>query len=977
MRRPLFLLLLTGLSAPAQDLSVIRSSGPLTPAEEQARLKVPAGFKVQLFASEPQINKPMNMAFDGKGRLWVTSSHEYPYAAARDRWADPEGSFVKDSRDGIFILEDTDGDGKADKKTVFADGLNIPMGVLPYKNGCIAWSIPNIWYFEDTNGDSVCDKRAILFGPLGWEKDVHGNCSSFRLAPDGWVYGTHGFSNTSFFQVRPENLKGAKAGDPGTEMKVNSGNVYRFRPDGSRIELFTAGQVNPFGLAFDKHGNLYSADCHSAPIYQLIPGACYPSFGKPDDGLGFAPVMIHHTHSGTGICGITYLDSGVWGPEWADRMFIGNVVTSRVNTDSISFTGTMPRAKEEADFIISDDPWFRPVDLQMGPDGALYVADFYNKIIGHYEVPLTDPGRDKERGRIWRVVKDGVTSRPPAAADKIAEMRFASRSGTLDLPAREAIAARIDSTDPFEKRAAIESLLNPISASWLPRLIKAFEETPADDPALRHQIRIVLRGHLKLPGAISALENLKLSPAATEEMTVVARAVASPEAAAFLFSRLEQQHGDVAGDAASLTRIASLIPADKLGPWVKKTYAGNPAAQADLLLAIVEGVRQRGDLPEASLTAWGSALAAQLLATLPADATPAWANLPYPGSTASQSPWGAQKRPLDGGNGEIMVLSSLSAPGDEPENRTGVLRSKPFAAPAKFSFVLCGHNGPPDKPARGQNYVRLMDVATNTEIVRAEPPRQDAARRLTWDLSGHTGKQVIFEIADGATGSAYAWLGAGGFEPPVITVESFDTTRQTTARLTQLAALLKYAAPIELRDRLAAYLPPASPPPPSPVTPEQLAETNKLIAARTAAFAAAKPDAARGEAVFTVHCANCHSIDGKGAIVGPQLDGIGNRDAARLFEDILDPSRNVDSHFRLHIITKKDNTVFAGLERGEVGQLLICVDAAGKETRLSKSEIATNEETGLSLMPAAFAQSIPEADLNNLVAWLIAHRNAR
>lgn len=955
---------------------MIRSSGPQTPEEQQARMKVPEGFTIKLFASEPMINKPINMAFDAKGRLWVSSSHEYPFAAPRERWSDPEGTSVKDSQDGIFILEDTNGDGLADKKTVFAGGLNIPTGVLPYKNGCIAWSIPNIWYFEDTDGDDVCDKRTILFGPLGWEKDVHGNCSSFRLAPDGWVYGTHGFSNNSFFQVRPENLQGAKPGDPGTELKVNSGNVYRFRPDGSRIELFTGGQVNPFGLCFDKHGNLYSADCHSAPIYQLIPGAMYPSFGKPDDGLGFGPVMIHHTHSGTGICGITYLDSGVWGPEWADRMFIGNVVTSRVNTDSISFTGTMPHAKEEADFITSDDLWFRPVDLQIGPDGALYVADFYNKIIGHYEVPLTQPGRDRERGRIWRVVKNGVTSRPPAVRDPVATMRFASRSGTLDLPGREAIAARMDSADPFEKRAAIESLIRPISVDWLPRLIKALAEAPENDPALSHQIRIVIREHLKLPGAFASISNLNLSGPAIEDLTAIARAVTSPDAAEFLFSRLEAHHADPAGDAASLTRIASLIPATKLGPWVQRTYADNASVQADLLLAIVEGVRQRGDLPDASLTGWGSALATQLLTLLPADSVQPWINTAYPEAAASQSPWTVQKRPQDGG-GEIAVISSLSAPGEEPEGRTGVLRSRPFAAPAKFSFVLCGHNGPTEKPAQGRNYVRLVDVASNTEIVRAEPPRQDAAKRLTWDLSAHAGKQVILEIADGATGSAYAWLGAGGFEPPVITVESYDTARQTTARLTQLATLLKYAAPVELRDKLALYLPPASPPPPSPVTPEQQAETDKLIAARNAAFNAAKPDTARGEAVFITNCASCHSIDGKGAIVGPQLDGIGNRGAARLLEDILDPSRNVDSHFRLHIITKKDGSVFAGLERGEAGQLLICVDAAGKETRIPKSEIATNEETGLSLMPAAFAQSIPEEDMQNLLAWLIEHRTAR
>ena len=280
------LCLASGILYAAEDkLRLVRESDALTPEQEQAALHVPPGFTVQLFASEPMINKPINMAFDARGRLWVSSTVEYPYAAVKERWADAQGSSVEGSRDAIKILEDTDGDGKADKVTDFAGGLNIPTGVLPWhkpghKDGCIAWSIPNIWYFADTNGDGKCDKREVLFGPLGYEKDTHGMCSSFRLGLDGWVYATHGFNNTSHFKAKD-----------GSTLDLHSGNVFRFRPDGSRVELYSAGQVNPFGLCWDHYGNLYSADCHSNPITQLIRGACYPSFGKPHDGLGFGAVM--------------------------------------------------------------------------------------------------------------------------------------------------------------------------------------------------------------------------------------------------------------------------------------------------------------------------------------------------------------------------------------------------------------------------------------------------------------------------------------------------------------------------------------------------------------------------------------------------------------------------------------------------------------------------------------------------------------
>ncbi len=140
---------------------------------------------------------------------------------------------------------------------------------------------------------------------------------------------------------------------------------------------------------------------------RLLRGAYYPSFGKPDDGLGYGPEMAFHDHGSTGIAGIIYYAADQFPKEYLDRVMVGNVVTSRINQDTIEWHGSTPKAIEQPDFLVSDDPWFRPVDLEIGPDGALYVADFYNRIIGHYEVPLTHPGRDRERGRIWRIYYRG------------------------------------------------------------------------------------------------------------------------------------------------------------------------------------------------------------------------------------------------------------------------------------------------------------------------------------------------------------------------------------------------------------------------------------------------------------------------------------------------------------------------------------------------------------------------------------------
>jgi len=386
----------------------VRTTEPVTAEEQVKSFKLPPGFKIELVASEPDIYKPMNMAFDTKGRLWVSTSREYPFPAPLN----------KPARDSIKIFENFDENGHARKVTTFVDGLNIPIGLYPYKDGVIAWSIPNIWFFRDTDGDGQCDKREILYGPFGWERDTHGNQSSFRRGFDGWLYATHGYNNISTVRGRD-----------GSEVKMQSGNTYRVRLDGSHIEQHTFGQVNPFGLCFDPTGSLYSADCHSAPIYELLQGGHYPSFGKPHDGLGFAPTLMEHSHGSTAIAGIVFYADDLWPNEYQNNIFIGNVMTSRLNRDTLVSRGSSKTAREVPDLLTTSDPWFRPVDTQLGPDGALYIADFYNRIIGHYEVPLTHPGRDRERGRIWKLSYGGkplhtlpnLTKLP--AAELIAEFR--------------------------------------------------------------------------------------------------------------------------------------------------------------------------------------------------------------------------------------------------------------------------------------------------------------------------------------------------------------------------------------------------------------------------------------------------------------------------------------------------------------------------------------------------------------------------
>lgn len=241
------------------------------------------------------------------------------------------------------------------------------------------------------------------------------------------------------------------------------GSTFRFRIDGTRAELFTKGRVNPFGLVYDHWGYLYSPDSHSSPLTQLIRGAEYPHFGRIAEGIGFAPHMKLHEQEATALAGIALPSNNLFPDIYRKSLFIGDVVKCRIYRNSFTFNGSSPIAKSEGDLLLSTDPWFRPVDMIEGPDGALYVADFYNRIIGHYEVPLDNPGRDRQRGRIWRITYQGRTD-PVGYTD----WTTATTSQLIRALATGNLPVRMLVTDQLVNRvgpAAVEPLLAALNQS--------------------------------------------------------------------------------------------------------------------------------------------------------------------------------------------------------------------------------------------------------------------------------------------------------------------------------------------------------------------------------------------------------------------------------------------------------------------------------------------------------------------------------
>jgi putative heme-binding domain-containing protein len=988
---------ITTTAAQEAPPALVAPTDARTPEQERAAFRLPPGFEAQLVASEPDIAKPMNLAFDARGRLWVTSSYEYPYPAPRDRPA----------RDKVTILEDFGSDGRARKVTTFADGLNIPIGVLPLSTReALVYSIPNIYHMIDDDGDGRADRREVAYATFGFQ-DTHGMASAFTFGFDGWIYACHGFANTS-----------KVAGRDGQAVTMNSGNTYRIKADGSHLEQLTWGQVNPFGLAFDARGNLYSCDCHSRPIYQLLRGAYYPSFGKPDDGLGFGPEMMTHDHGSTGIGGITVYEADAFPDAWRGTIFIGNVVTSRINHDRLEWTGSSPKAVAQPDFLISDDPWFRPVDIELGPDGALYVADFYNKIIGHYEVPLTHPGRDRERGRIWRIVYNGDGAQPTPAprggrfegadagalADDLAHpnlavrlmatkelvgrgadaieparavlakpanpvaaahalwalhrlgelddaaltaavhdpepivrvhaLRVLAEMGELDDARRALVLDGLRDSDALARRCAAEALGRHPASSNLRPLLDARHAADARDTHLVHVIRMALRDQLRADSAFDAIGRDDWSEADLRALADVANGVPSLASARFLLGHLE--HFEVArpDQLRFEQHVARFGDAETDARLVRYARAQQPENQGRQA-AQLRAIHQ-------GLLERGAAFDG---------AARAWA---------------------------VAVVESILKDGDPGERAhaaelAGALRLSESRGLLETLAVTPGQH----EPARAAALAALLAIEPGAAVdtlgrVAADADAPITLREHCASLLGQAGRPEararLLEVLPSAPARLQPALAAAlasnreGAEQLLAAVAA----GKASARLLQdrsVEVRLRAVGVPDLDARLADLtggLPPAD---------EAIAA---LIRGRQAGFAASPDhdDARRGAEVFTKHCAACHQIGGRGERVGPQLDGIGARGADRLMEDILDPNRNVDQAFRATTLALDDGRVLTGLVLREEGDVVVVADAQGKPQSIPKASIEERRVAPLSPMPADLAAQIEEADFYALIAYL-------
>ena len=373
---------------------------PFAPLEAAKTMQVPKGFNVTLFAGEPDIKQPIGFCIDDRGRLWVAEANNYPDKKAG-------------KKDRIIILEDTDGDGRHDKRIVFYDKLEYVSGIEVGFGGVWVMSIPNFYFIPDKDYDGVPDgEPVVLLDGFGTHANAHNIANGFAWGPDGWLYGTHGITNWSLL---------GKPGTPKEKRRRFEGGVWRYHPVRHVWEAFAIGTTNPWGIDWNEFGHAFVCNCVNPHLFHIIQGAHYePARNRPTGRFAYERIQtiadhLHftntktiragigtpeedaagggHAHSGTMI----YLGDN-WPAKYRGDVFMNNIHGRRINHDRLARKGSGYTASHAPDVLRAADPWFVGVTLAYGPDGGVYVSDFSDTGECHHT-----RNTQKHTGRIYKI----------------------------------------------------------------------------------------------------------------------------------------------------------------------------------------------------------------------------------------------------------------------------------------------------------------------------------------------------------------------------------------------------------------------------------------------------------------------------------------------------------------------------------------------------------------------------------------------
>ena len=908
--------------------------GPLSPAQALKAFQMEKGVRVEVAAAEPQVKDPVAMCFDDAGRMFVVEGRGYPFLPAKDGKGETPPKLGT-----VALLQDTDGDGRFEKRTTFAEGFTFPNGVMPWKGGIFLTCAPDIWYLKDTTGDGKADVRRVVLTGFGTKSSSEQlRVASPTLGPDGWVYITSGLTDASVTSPLYPKRKPV----------VSKRQDGRFHPETFIYEPLAG--VGQFGQCFDAAGNRFVSSNRNplmhvvvAPgllqrnphysftdtIENVIPVAAkvYPL--SPDTtAASYIPSLISRQHAGTytSASGIVIRGRDAFICEPAQNLVQRQVLTPAGAT----FTAAHPTPGR--DFLATPDQWFRPVHTTVGPDGALYLCDMVRQYIDHPRY-LPEAIRDQlpfkagtNHGRIWRIqLATPAPPKPTAAHQAAARQNLAIRQGKFPDTSVKDLLKQAQSKDAIERFLAVLQLGKQEHSRKAGVLATALMKDPNDKWQRANVFNALSEG-----ASMSVLDLIRSQPYQVD-------GVARPS----LLTALKELGEIIAQDCT---------PDQMIFFWNLGTQMAQPKLRKEplnisvwervaFLNGLILGAKKKG---------------VKLTATHP-DAHPLRNFIPLKSKLTPaeiKAHYDRNELPMDV-VADFTIKSTLGVAQNSVQ--AGISLPRRFAA-----IELMGHT---DYDYAGGTLLRLLrPLNDQTDMGLRTPEIQSAAVQALANLNDARVTPILLE--------SKAWA---SYNPSVRESILGMVASRALHHPALMSALEKGTIPVHA-------IAPAR---------RKVLERSKTFGSRAKklfaqlaggdrmkAFENAKPvlklngTVTTGAKVFTRTCATCHTHGGQGHAVGPDLTGLRNQPAEALLLHIIVPNKEVYGQYAMYEVNTQDDETFVGLLAADTpGQITLKLPLGLTKT-IPRKSIKTIRTATKSLMPDQLEQAMTQQELADLLAFL-------
>src|SRR5579872_2132114 len=967
------------------SFSCTRKTGPpYKPADALKTLKIAPGYRIETFTTEPNVVSPVSMDEDENGNIYVVEDRAYPLN-------------VKGHVGRVKMLRDTNGDGYPDQATVFADGLVLPTSVMRWKKGILVVDAPDIWYFEDTDGDGKADiKKKILTG-FPFTNPQH-TANGLVYGLDNWIYVAHEHPATAVVFKK-------EFGDQGSDVRFvdreggpslhRPGHNIRFRPDTGELEALASS--SQFGQSFDDYGRHFLVSNSNHVRMEAIAARYLDR--NPDLPIGNAvedisdhgpaakvfPITEHPRFemlSGVGeftsACGICY---------YRGSTFTSEPVHNIVHQDVLSDNGSLylaKRAQPSSEFLASTDAWFRPVNMYIGPDGAMYVLDYYRMVIEHPEWMASDtynsPDLYKgvEFGRIYRIVPDGLPAKlmpvhlgNSSDADLVKQLEnpviWWRRTAQRLLVDRHAVEAAPAIADLFNRsnspqgrvhalwtleglgkldNALIEKALNDSEAGVRENAIILAEArlktTPGlskkllkmtEDPSARVRYQLLLTlGNLKTPASQEARDRILFRDVDDKWLQIAALSADSADAPR-LFDKAVAMGGSPSPGRLILYQNISATIAARQKPaeiehLLKKVAAGKGEGSGSWRAASLEGLNQGLRHKHGAL----SPRSQEFLLTLFA---------------------------ADDAAVRRAALHNLESAGLPPAGANAAL--------AKAASVAKDAHADPELRADSIGLLALSNPDSRTELFKSliDPRQPEAVQVAAIRAFGRIpGDAIALYLLD-------QWR---NFTPSGRTVAA-DALVSNPARQKLLLAALKngdvepWMLSFRQKNRFIMNPDPAVRAEARPIL-EQTPKEREAVVKKYEAALDMKPDLADGKHVFDSICSKCHRVNGVGHDVAPDLGTVSNQPKQVLLTDILIPSKSIAQGYESYVVETNDGGNYDGVIGPQTPTTITLKHEDGKQDVIPRQDIKNMYATTLSAMPADLEKQVTVKQMAGLLEFL-------